>query len=410
MESNVSPAQSHGAPVRPRVWRARSMLAVALSVPLLLSACGSTSSSSSTSEGAPASDAASTAAASESASPATSPEDALAGLTGSVSLNSSGGAVFDIWDRTWWGPFTEKTGVPVTPSSPNDFAKLAAAVNSGNVDWNLVEISTGSQFIQAQEEGLLEKLDLAKLQADFEAFGGTWTDIVPSSLKDYGVWLTPYSTVLIYDKRAFPDKAPTSLADLWNTEEFPGKRCVSAYAMYALEAAAYANSGSRDAIYPLDVDAAIAKYEEIKPEVAKFWTTGQEPIQLVSDGECVMSTAWNGRAFTAQVLEGIDYLGTVWDGGVLHDGYWVIPKGAPDADAAYAALAYYLLPEVGAASANESGYGNSNTAAAELTNEEARAFVATDPANLAVEIIQDNQWWFENGPAAEEAWAAWQLQ
>jgi putative spermidine/putrescine transport system substrate-binding protein len=331
-------------------------------------------------------------------------------IGGTLTLNSSGGAVFDVWRKSWWAPFTNKTGVVVSESSPNDFAKLKLAVDSHNVEWNLVEVSTGAQFQQAIAEGLSEKIDQTKLRKYFESFGGKWSDLLPGTLNDYGVWDTAYSTVLIYDKRVFKDKAPTSVKDLWNVKEFPGKRCINGSAMYSLEQGAYANGASLTNIYPIDTTAAIAKIAALRPYISKFWSSGAEPIQLVSSGACVMSTAWNGRPFAAKVVDGIDYLGTVWDGAILHKGYWVIPKGAADQEAAYAGLAYYMLPEVGAASADSTAYPNSNAATMALVKPATLPFLATNAANLSHEIVQDDAWWYKNGPAAEEQYAAMQLK
>ena len=47
------------------------------------------------------------------------------------------------------------------------------------------------------------------------------------------------------------------------------------------------------------VDRAFRKIAEIKPHVVKWWTAGAEPIQLLADGEVVMSQAWSGRSFSA---------------------------------------------------------------------------------------------------------------
>ena len=331
-------------------------------------------------------------------------------VSGTLRLNSSGGTVFDVWRKSWWGPFTDKTGVKVSESSPNDFAKLKASVESGNVEWNLVEVSAGSQYQQAIKENLVEPIDEAKLKKYFESYGGNWSDLIDGSVDAHGAWVTAYATVLMYDKRVFKDKAPTSVKDLWNTKDFPGKRCINNTGLYALEQAEYAAGTPLDKIYPIDVPKALAKIQELRPSIAKFWSAGAEPIQLVSSGECVMSTAWNGRPFAAKTVDGIDYLGIAWDGAVLHKGYWVIPKGAPDQEAAYAALAYYMLPKVGADSADSTAYPNGNGATINLVKPETKEFLATNPDYLSKEIVQDDGWWLANGPAAEEKYAALQLK
>jgi putative spermidine/putrescine transport system substrate-binding protein len=120
-----------------------------------------------------------------------------------------------------------------------------------------------------------------------------------------------------------------------------------------------------------------------------------------------MSTVWNGRPFAAAVGEGIDFLGVAWDGGILHTSRWGIPKGAPNTEAAYAALAYYLTPKVGVAIGNAIGYPNTNKSVIDEIDPEAKKFIATEPQNLEGMTVQDDQWWLDNGPDTEERFADW---
>ena len=50
-----------------------------------------------------------------------------------------------------------------------------------------------------------------------------------------------------------------------------------------------------------------------------WWEAGAQPPQMLADGEVVMSTAYNGRIFNAQVVEGQPFE-IVWDGQVLDVG------------------------------------------------------------------------------------------
>ena len=55
-----------------------------------------------------------------------------------------------------------------------------------------------------------------------------------------------------------------------------------------------------DKLYPLDVDRAFRKLEQIKPDIATWWTSGGQSAQLISDGEVDMIQAWNGRITAVQ--------------------------------------------------------------------------------------------------------------
>jgi len=329
-------------------------------------------------------------------------------LGGTVAINGSGGQLFDLYKDVWWGPLEDKTGIETEDSAPADLTKLKAQVDSGNVIWDLVEVESGGQYLQAIKDGLLEPLDRQKLARYMKVFGASIDDLPKESVGTHGTWFGGYGTILVYDKREFPDgePQPDSLDDLWNTKEFPGKRCLSSSAFYNLEIALRADGVEATSMYPLDVDRALAKLDEIKGDVAKFWREGAEPISLVADGECVMSTVWNGRPLAAQE-EGVDFLGVAWANGIYHTGWWVIPKGAPHPDQAYAALAFFLTPKVGAESANVTGYANANRKAADLIKPEALQYVATTPKNLSVLTTQDDKWWLANGEDAEERFAEW---
>jgi putative spermidine/putrescine transport system substrate-binding protein len=339
------------------------------------------------------------------------PPEAIDDLEGVVHLNQSGGALEEVWIETWWDPFTEETGVEVVPNSPADVSRLRAQVESGNVEWDMAEIETGGQYLESIEQGLLTELDYDRFRFYFEGFGGNWDDLIEDALGTHGIQHAPYATILMFDKREFPDGGPqpSSLADLWNVEEFPGPRCIQESAVFNLEIGLAADGVDPEEMYPLDVDRAIDKFDELAPHIATFWRAGAEPIQLVADGECVMSTVWNGRPFSALTVDGIEYFGVAWDKGIGASAYWVLPAGAPNTEAAYALLAYYNLPEVGADNANTLGYGNVNSAMDDLLTDEARPYVATYEPNREGLTPQDDTWWVEHGPDAEEQFSEWRL-
>lgn len=331
--------------------------------------------------------------------------------SGVVSVMGAGGDVFDIYERVWWRPLERETDLTFRSTAPADFTKLKAQVDSGNVTLDLAYINTIGLYRQAIEEGLIERLDRSLLQRYLDEYraGDLDRDFIDEGIGTHGVWDAPYGTILVFDKREFPDGGPQpdSLDDLWNLEEFPGKRCMQSSAVYNLDIALSADGVAERDLYPLDVDRALRKLDEIKPQVAKFWSQGTEPIQLVANGECVMSTVWNGRPFAAEVQQGIDYLGVTWDNGMLDTSWVAIPRGAPNREGAYAALAYYLRADVGAAIADGTGYAHANKSIPEEVTAETKRYLATDPANLDVMTVQDPEWWLENGEETEERFAEW---
>jgi len=86
-------------------------------------------------------------------------------------------------------------------------------------------------------------------------------------------------------------------------KKFPGRRALRNHPIATLEAALMADGVAPDKLYPLDVDRAFRKLEEIKPNVTVWWTSGAQSAQLLTTAEVDMVMAWNGR-ITALTKEG----------------------------------------------------------------------------------------------------------
>lgn len=333
--------------------------------------------------------------------------------TDSVHINHSGGALTETYEDHWFGPLEDRTEMSVADSSPADLTRLQAQVDAGQVLWDVPELESGIQYEQAIDENLVESLDEELLQEKLDAASDGELDLaedfIDGSVGTHGVWGSPFATVLVYDERVFPESGPQpdSLDDLWNVDEFPGKRCLSSIGQYNLEIALRADGVASEDLYPLDVDRALAKLETIKPEIAKFWRAGAEPIQLVAGGECVMSTVWNGRPFSADVQDGIDYLGIAWEHGIIDTSWRGVADGASNRDGAYEALAQYLTTEFGVAFVNASGYATGNVHIPDQIESQTREYLATDSDHLEQLTERDARWWLENGAEVEEAFAEW---
>ena len=93
-----------------------------------------------------------------------------------------------------------------------------------------------------------------------------------------------------------------------------------------LEFALIADGVPMDKLYPIDFDRAFKKLDQIKPHVTVWWTTGQQPAQLLLDKEVVLATGWNGR-FYDLIKKGAP-VEIEWNEGALKQGSFVIPRGA----------------------------------------------------------------------------------
>ena len=121
--------------------------------------------------------------------------------------------------------------------------------------------------------------------------------------------------------------------------------------IYDLEVALIADGVPMDKLYPLDVDRAFKKLEELKPHVLVWWSSGAQSAQVLKDGEVDMVGAWNGR------IQALDERARrpraassaiTFDQQILVSDSWMIPKGAPNKELAMKAIAIMCGPEVNA--------------------------------------------------------------
>src|SRR5262244_279894 len=65
-----------------------------------------------------------------------------------IVVNHSGGSMGSAMRKAFFNGFEKKYGIRVVETSPVDFGKLRAMVDSGNVEWDLTEIG-GQDAIRA---------------------------------------------------------------------------------------------------------------------------------------------------------------------------------------------------------------------------------------------------------------------
>lgn len=317
---------------------------------------------------------------------------------GTVYINSSGGTLDDVYRKIYWDPFTAATGIRVVSSAPVNNAKLKAMVDSKNVIWDITEVD-GGDFQRDIAMGLLAKLDLSALPT---------SELPKAAYTDYGVWENPYSTVLVWNTNKWPLSGPhpTSLMDLWNQKEFPGPRCLWKDAIDNLELGVLHAGVPRDKVYPINQALAYRELDQLKKNVAVWWTTGAQSVQVIVNGDCVMGTTWNGRPYQLVVKDKAP-LGVAWDDAVLHTAWWAIPKGAKNYAAAMKLLGWMLNPERQAAQAKLTGYAGPNIRTPDYLPTVVKDYLSTAPDHLRTTLVSDDAWWAEHGPAAEQRFLSW---
>lgn len=346
---------------------------------------------------------------------------AIVGLAGAASAQSItvlgwGGAYTQSQVEAYHKPFTAATGIAVNSAdADNPATPIKAQVEAGNVTVD-VAVLEYADAVRLCDEGLLEEIDTSILTP---APDGTpaMDDFLPGMVTDCMVGTDVFATIYAYDTTKFPDNAPTSIADFFDTEAFPGKRGVRRNAKATLEMALMGDGVPADEVYDIlatdeGVERALAKLGAIKNDIV-WWEAGAQPLQLLADGEVAMSIAWNGRVFNAAVGEGKPFQ-IVWDGQVYEPEGLVVPKGAPNMEGALQFVAFATSTEPLARAAEWISYGPTRKSSAPLVGvfqldgtTPMSPNLPTSPENLTNALLSNYEFWVDRDAELNERFNAW---
>ena len=273
--------------------------------------------------------------------------------TRSLTVVTYGGGTYqDSHKNAYCRPFEDITGCKIDSVVWGaEYGKLKSMVSEGRVPWDVVEVTAG-QFKRGKDEGLFEKLVIKPTAGEF----------LKDSVQDYGVANLYWATVLAFPKERFTGRQPTDWKDFWDVETFPGPRALYDDPRGNLEFALLADGVRSEKLYPLDLDRAFKKLEQIKPHVKVWWTDSTLPLQDLMKGTVVMSSAWNGRIFASK--EAQSKIAYSWSGAALEVDYWIVPRGSKNVDTASRFILFASMPWTMAKQIETLGYGPSNQSGA----------------------------------------------
>lgn len=282
-------------------------------------------------------------------------------------------------------PFTNESGIRVLfdGAGPSE-GKIKAMVDQSQVDWDLCDVD-GYVAVRLANAGVLSIIDYKKVKRD--------QVMVPFAL-EHAIAGYTYSFVLAYNAAAFPTRPPLSWKDFFDRRTFPGKRAVWRWMIGGFEAAAMAGGAPRDNVYPIDIDAAVAKLATLGDDLT-VWETGDHVRQMLLDGTINMACMWHSRA--AQLgAESEGKVAWTFEEGLLCPGMWVVPKKNPGGNSAFDLLAAMQQPKRQLELMRLRGLGPSNPAATAAMPENLRPIDPTQPQNLTQQAIISSTWWAEN--------------
>lgn len=321
-----------------------------------------------------------------------------------VIIASTGGAYDRALKDAWFDPFSKATGIPVTIVSATNAemrAKAVAMVKSGNVSWDLYlegEIQAGSDAHRQVTE------DLTAFCKRFS----TQADLASNACEAGGALLQSTATLLVYRQDGEHKAIPETWADMWDVDKFPGGRAFPNFddPWRVLAAALLADGVEKDNLFPLDVDRAFRKLDEIRDNVTLWWKTGDQSVQGFRNGEYDLGQIWLTRA-KAMKTEGLP-IGWSYKASFLVGDRIALIKGAPNRDNALKLIAFWLdNPSVQAKTCDILSCTPPSTAAISLMSDEVRKSIPTTAEIKDSVIIPDAAWINANAAMLLERWNNW---
>jgi len=307
-----------------------------------------------------------------------------------VYINTYGGSWTNAEIEAYIKPFTQETGITVRTVTPVVTAKRKAQVVSKNYEWDFCTID-GGEYEFAKNEGLLEPIDHSVVDVSKIPKENIQGDCVIAAVA--------LTFALVYRKDKYP-QGPKNWADFWDVKKFPGSRSFYNRPWTALGQALIADGVPVDKVYPMDLDRAFKKMDQIKPHVKVWWEQNTQAQQLIKDGEVDMI-----QMATARAQELIDQgvpIEIVWNGANLRSGNWVVPKGTPRREMAWQFVNYAAQAKNQAIFCRKMLYGPMNPNSFQHMSTAEAAEMPSSPQNRPLCWESDYPWEAKNlGPLTD---------
>jgi putative spermidine/putrescine transport system substrate-binding protein len=355
-------------------------------------------------------------------------------IAGYVGWTMTGGAdKTSITVVSWGGAYTksqiEAYHKPFMAANPDisinsvdydgNIAPVKAKVESGNVDWDVVDFEV-ADAIRACDEGLLETIDTSQLTP---APDGTpaGRDFIPSAVDPCYVATIVFSHVMAYNTTKFQGEQPVTAVDFFDLAKFPGKRGLrKTNPKVNLELALLADGVPPTEIYnvlatPEGVDKAFAKLDTIKSEIV-WWDAGSQAVDLLGSGTVAMTTAYNGRIFDA-ITKDKQPFKFMWTNQMLDTEVFGIVKGTANKDEALEFLKFATSTGPLADQARWIAYAPARASSIKIMEQPdfkhavfgipMLEWMPTAPQNYRDAVTLNHRWWADHQDELQERWSAW---
>ncbi|MGI9304911.1 MAG: ABC transporter substrate-binding protein [Gammaproteobacteria bacterium] len=285
---------------------------------------------------------------------------------------------------------------------------LRAQVEAANVKWDVVDMEY-SDLIRACEDGLLEEIDHSTL-LDGDDGTSAKQDFIDGALPKCGVGSVIWATVYAYSKEAFPNDAPSTIADFFDTRKFPGKRGLRRDPRGTLEWALMAAGVAPDEVYdrlatPEGLNLAFKTLDSIKGGIV-WWERGPQPAAMLESGEVTMTAAWNGRLFRP-IFEEKRPIEIVWDGQLWEIEMFGITKGSRRLSDALDFVRFATGTRPLVKQTNYISYGPVRKSSQSQVASDIAPLLPTAESNMKNALRFNSPWWADRIDGLRERFERW---
>jgi len=342
----------------------------------------------------------------------------------SVMVLDGGGAWQAAHRQAYYIPFTETFGIEVIEDSTSSIVGLIRGMSeTGNIttDLGVWGIDVG---IALGTSGHAAELDYSVID-----LRDHYTDLVEAGKPYIGGGGDIFATVVAYSTEAYPDGGlqPSTMADFFDVEKFPGKRGLWDYwqinphlAYMALHPEVFDSPdtlASLSALTDAQMEEAwtfLGDFVENAGSQFVTWSGGSDCPALLISGDLDLCTTWNGRIYDAVTADDAP-INICWECGFVMDAdYYFVPNGLKELDAerwklAQLFLAWMSFPDINARESLYIPYGPVNTKSLPYLEgsdwDHIRDSLPTNPENAAYGFFLDSKWAGTSADAAQERWA-----
>lgn len=316
---------------------------------------------------------------------------------------SWGGAYQAAQREAFFKPFEQEFGVTIEEAATPEYSKFYDWQQAGRAPVDVVDVETFF-VMRGGQRGALARINLPdSLQQN----------LVRGAVSPFGVATVAYADVIAWNSQAHQDWMAVDWEDFWNVQTHPGPRGLRDLPASSLEAALLADGLRPDSLYPLDVDRAFRKLDELRASTrVVLWSSGSTPIEWLTGNSVALTTAWNGRVFDAQhphTGQPLPVRMRFPDGAMIDWLWWVVPIGAENQELARQFIEFTLRPDRQAAIARLIPYGPTNQKALAILPDSITQRLPSSPVNMSRMVVRDNAWWAQNIDQVEERWRLWKL-